>query len=81
MFVLKCVVVISCFFAWLRFVPRHEDELELDVNDPLLVLVEDEDFWYEGFNMRTGERGIFPAYYATEVFKEPEVALKSTTHE
>ncbi|XP_051564223.1 C-Jun-amino-terminal kinase-interacting protein 1-like isoform X1 [Myxocyprinus asiaticus] len=55
-----------------RFVPRHEDELELDVNDPLLVEVEDEDYWYEGYNMRTGARGIFPAYYATEVFKEPE---------
>ncbi|XP_051510612.1 C-Jun-amino-terminal kinase-interacting protein 1-like isoform X2 [Myxocyprinus asiaticus] len=55
-----------------RFVPRHDDELELDVNDPLLVEVEDEDYWYGGYNMRTGERGIFPAYYAIEVFKEPE---------
>ncbi|KAI7814097.1 C-Jun-amino-terminal kinase-interacting protein 1 [Triplophysa rosa] len=60
-----------------RFVPRHKDELELDVRDPLLVLVEDEDFWYEGVNMRTGAQGIFPAYYATEVFKEPEVSLKT----
>lgn len=64
-----------------RFVPRHEDEVELDVNDPLLVLVEDEDFWYEGFNMRTGERGIFPAYYATEIPQEPEVALQTAGSE
>lgn len=55
-----------------RFVPRHEDELELEVDDPLLVEVQAEDFWYEGYNMRTGARGIFPAYYAIEVTKEPE---------
>ncbi|XP_071237283.1 C-Jun-amino-terminal kinase-interacting protein 1-like isoform X1 [Salvelinus alpinus] len=55
-----------------RFVPRHDDELELEVDDPLLVEVQAEDYWYEGYNMRTGTRGIFPAYYAIEVAKEPE---------
>ncbi|KAL6468528.1 hypothetical protein MHYP_G00220520 [Metynnis hypsauchen] len=55
-----------------RFVPRHEDELELEVDDPLLVEVQAEDYWYEGYNMRTGARGIFPAYYAIEATKEPE---------
>ncbi|XP_057692500.1 C-Jun-amino-terminal kinase-interacting protein 1-like isoform X1 [Corythoichthys intestinalis] len=55
-----------------RFVPRHDDELELEVDDPLLVEVQGEDYWYEGFNMRTGARGIFPAYYAIEVTKEAE---------
>uniref|UniRef100_A0A3Q3WAG7 Uncharacterized protein n=1 Tax=Mola mola TaxID=94237 RepID=A0A3Q3WAG7_MOLML len=55
-----------------RFVPRHDDELELEVDDPLLVEVQSEDYWYEGYNMRTGARGIFPAYYAIEVPKEPE---------
>uniref|UniRef100_A0A4W4E893 Mitogen-activated protein kinase 8 interacting protein 1 n=1 Tax=Electrophorus electricus TaxID=8005 RepID=A0A4W4E893_ELEEL len=55
-----------------RFVPRHEDELELDVDDPLLVEDQAEDYWYEGYNMRTGARGIFPAYYALEVTKEPD---------
>ncbi|KAM3626063.1 uncharacterized protein V6R79_021958 [Siganus canaliculatus] len=55
-----------------RFVPRHDDELELEVDDPLLVEVQSEDFWYEGYNMRTGARGIFPAYYAIEVTKDPE---------
>ncbi|XP_053491466.1 C-Jun-amino-terminal kinase-interacting protein 1 isoform X3 [Ictalurus furcatus] len=59
-----------------RFVPRHEDELELEVDDPLLVEDQGEDFWYEGYNMRTGARGIFPAYYATEVTKEPEQIKK-----
>ncbi|XP_061593530.1 C-Jun-amino-terminal kinase-interacting protein 1 isoform X2 [Cololabis saira] len=55
-----------------RFVPRHDDELELEVDDPLLVEVQGEDFWYEGFNMRTGARGIFPAYYAIEVTRDTE---------
>ncbi|XP_037102440.1 C-Jun-amino-terminal kinase-interacting protein 1 isoform X1 [Syngnathus acus] len=55
-----------------RFVPRHDDELELEVDDPLLVEVQGEDYWYEGFNMRTGARGIFPAYYAIEVTKETD---------
>ena len=61
-------------FNWCfgRFVPRHEDELELEVDDPLLVEVQAEDFWYEGYNMRTGARGIFPAYYAMEVNKDSE---------
>lgn len=55
-----------------RFVPRHEDELELEVDDPLLVELQAEDYWYEAYNMRTGARGVFPAYYAIEVTKEPE---------
>ncbi|KAM9312898.1 C-Jun-amino-terminal kinase-interacting protein 2 [Gastrophryne carolinensis] len=52
--------------AVFRFVPRHEDELELDVDDPLLVECEDGS-WCRGYNMRTGERGIFPSFYAHEV--------------
>ncbi|RXN23819.1 C-Jun-amino-terminal kinase-interacting 1-like protein [Labeo rohita] len=64
-----------------RFVPRHDDELELEVNDPLLVELQDEDYWYEGYNMRTGARGIFPAYYATEVFKEQELTLNAKSTE
>uniref|UniRef100_A0A8D3CLQ0 Mitogen-activated protein kinase 8 interacting protein 2 n=1 Tax=Scophthalmus maximus TaxID=52904 RepID=A0A8D3CLQ0_SCOMX len=50
-----------------RFIPRHTDELELDVDDPLYVEEEEDDYWYRGYNMRTGERGIFPAFYAHEV--------------
>lgn len=46
------------------------------MDDPLLVEDQGEDFWYEGYNMRTGARGIFPAYYATEVTKEPEQIKK-----
>lgn len=52
--------------------PRHDDELELEVDDPLLVEVQGEDYWYEGYNMRTGGHGIFPAYYAIEVNKDTD---------
>nr|XP_015194863.1 PREDICTED: C-Jun-amino-terminal kinase-interacting protein 1 isoform X2 [Lepisosteus oculatus] len=58
--------------AVFRFIPRHNDELDLEVDDPLLVEVQADDYWYEAYNMRTGERGVFPAYYAIEVTKEPE---------
>lgn len=58
--------------------PRHEDELELEVDDPLLVELQAEDYWYEAYNMRTGARGVFPAYYAIEVTKEPEHMAGST---
>ncbi|XP_063052195.1 C-Jun-amino-terminal kinase-interacting protein 2 [Engraulis encrasicolus] len=53
--------------AVFRFIPRHADELELDVDDPLLVEQEEDDYWYRGYNMRTGATGIFPAYYAHEL--------------
>ncbi|KAG8438400.1 hypothetical protein GDO86_008905 [Hymenochirus boettgeri] len=60
-----------------RFIPRHPDELQLEVEDPLLVEVQAEDFWYEAYNMRTGERGIFPAFYAVQVTKEQEPVAES----
>ncbi|XP_072290547.1 C-Jun-amino-terminal kinase-interacting protein 2-like [Eucyclogobius newberryi] len=58
-----------------RFIPRHADELELDVDDPLYVEEEEDDYWYRGYNMRTGERGIFPAFYATEVMSQSKELL------
>ncbi|CAN0021682.1 unnamed protein product [Bubo scandiacus] len=61
--------------AVFRFIPRHEDELELDVDDPILVELEEDDYWYRGYNMRTGERGIFPAFYAHEVVGQARDAI------
>ncbi|XP_044286778.1 C-Jun-amino-terminal kinase-interacting protein 2 [Varanus komodoensis] len=60
--------------AVFRFIPRHEDELELDVDDPILVELEEDDYWYRGYNMRTGEWGIFPAFYAHEVASQAKGA-------
>ncbi|KAI3371805.1 hypothetical protein L3Q82_024368 [Scortum barcoo] len=52
-----------------RFVPRHADELYLETDDPVLMLNQSEDLWCQGYNMRTGATGIFPAFYAVRVAK------------
>ncbi|XP_061825766.1 C-Jun-amino-terminal kinase-interacting protein 1-like isoform X2 [Nerophis lumbriciformis] len=52
-----------------RFVPRHADELYLETDDPVLILKQSEDLWCQGYNMRTGATGIFPAFYAVRVAK------------
>uniref|UniRef100_A0A671SZX0 C-Jun-amino-terminal kinase-interacting protein 1-like n=1 Tax=Sinocyclocheilus anshuiensis TaxID=1608454 RepID=A0A671SZX0_9TELE len=56
--------------AVFRFIPRHDDELEMEADDPLLVEVQAEDLWCEAYNMRTGSSGIFPAFYAVKVTKD-----------
>lgn len=53
-----------------RFVPRHADELYLEADDPVLMLSQSEDLWCQGYNMRTGASGIFPAFYAVKVPKD-----------
>ncbi|XP_063294624.1 C-Jun-amino-terminal kinase-interacting protein 1 isoform X2 [Pelobates fuscus] len=65
--------------AVFRFMPRHPGELELEAEDPLLVEVQAEDHWYEAYNMRTGEHGIFPAYYAVQVTKDKDHSTESQT--
>lgn len=62
----------------LRFIPRHTDELALDIDDPLFVEEEEDDHWYRGYNMRTGERGVFPAYYAHQVVSHVREMLGKT---
>lgn len=59
-----------------RFVPRHEDELYLEIDDPVLILDQSEDLWCRGYNMRSGSTGIFPAFYTVAVAKEPSPAQK-----
>lgn len=53
-----------------RFVPRHADELHLETDDPVLMLKQSEDLWCQGYNMRTGSTGIFPAFYSVKVPKD-----------
>ena len=33
-----------------RFLPRHQDEIELEIGDPVYVQKEAEDLWCEGYN-------------------------------
>ena len=54
-------------FAVYRFVPRHEDEILLNVGDAVCVKRIDEDLWCEGKNLRTGESGIFPSRYVSDI--------------
>ncbi|WAR07142.1 JIP1-like protein [Mya arenaria] len=56
-----------------RFVPRHEDEIAIEIGDPIHVFSTDDDLWCEGVNMRTSQRGVFPSMYATDLgFLEEE---------
>lgn len=59
-----------------RFVPRHVDELQLETDDPVLMLKQSEDLWCQGYNMRTGATGIFPAFYAVKVPKDPNHGMQ-----
>ncbi|XP_040017790.1 C-Jun-amino-terminal kinase-interacting protein 1 isoform X1 [Gasterosteus aculeatus] len=59
-----------------RFVPRHADELYLETDDPVLMLNQSEDLWCQGYNMRTGDTGIFPAFYAVRVAKDTNQVQK-----
>ncbi|KAJ8031972.1 C-Jun-amino-terminal kinase-interacting protein 1 [Holothuria leucospilota] len=55
-----------------RFIPRHEDEVALDVSDPIYVEREGADGWCEGINLRTGDEGCYPERYARIYSKETE---------
>ncbi|GFO49127.1 C-jun-amino-terminal kinase-interacting protein 1 [Plakobranchus ocellatus] len=50
-----------------RFIPRHADEINIGIGDPIHVIKEYDDLWCEGINFRTNERGIFPAMYANDL--------------
>ncbi|KAK8757058.1 hypothetical protein V5799_000239 [Amblyomma americanum] len=49
-----------------RFVPRHADEVAIDIGDPVYVSKEADDAWCEGVNLRTGASGIFPSAYVID---------------
>ncbi|KAM8892027.1 uncharacterized protein AB9W97_012257 isoform 2-T2 [Spinachia spinachia] len=59
-----------------RFVPRHADELYLEKDDPVLLLNQSKDLWCQGYNMRTGATGIFPAFYAVRVARDTNQVKK-----
>lgn len=50
------------------------------MDDPILVELEEDDYWYRGYNMRTGERGIFPAFYAHEVVSQAREVTGRQAH-
>lgn len=50
-----------------KFLPRHHDEIELEIGDAVYVEKEADDLWCEGVNLRTGRQGIFPSAYAVDL--------------
>lgn len=50
-----------------KFFPRHHDELEIEIGDPIYVQKEADDLWCEGVNLRTGRQGVFPSAYAVDL--------------
>ncbi|KAJ2954226.1 hypothetical protein O0L34_g2469 [Tuta absoluta] len=50
-----------------KFNPRHHDEIEVEIGDPIYVQKEADDLWCEGVNLRTGQQGIFPSAYAVDM--------------
>lgn len=50
-----------------KFNPRHHDEIDIEIGDPIYVQKEAEDLWCEGVNLRTGRQGIFPSAYAVDL--------------
>ncbi|XP_046808188.1 JNK-interacting protein 1 isoform X2 [Lucilia cuprina] len=50
-----------------KFIPRHHDEIEIEIGDPVYVQKEADDLWCEGVNLRTGRQGIFPSAYAVDL--------------
>ncbi|XP_046997244.1 JNK-interacting protein 1 [Schistocerca americana] len=50
-----------------KFIPRHHDEIEVEIGDPIYVQKEADDLWCEGVNLRSGRQGIFPSAYAVDV--------------
>lgn len=54
-------------FAVYKFVPRHKDELAMNVGDAIHVEKIHADLWCQGTNLMSGEEGIFPSRYASDV--------------
>jgi len=50
-----------------KFTPRHPDEIDIDIGDPVFVQHEADDCWCEGVNLRTKCHGIFPSAYVVDV--------------
>lgn len=56
-----------------RFISRHKDEMDIEIGDPIHVNKTSDDLWCEGTNLRSGQQGIFPSMYATDLqFLEEE---------
>ena len=60
---------ISLYEVVSRFLSRHDDEIDLNVGDKIIVTAKYPDLWYRGTNVITDKQGIFPSLYVKEVSK------------
>ena len=59
--------ILQTHFAVYKFVPRHKDELAMNVGDAIHVEKVHDDLWYEGTNLKSGDQGIFPGRFVSDV--------------
>ncbi|KJH45159.1 phosphotyrosine interaction domain protein [Dictyocaulus viviparus] len=61
--------------AQFAFIPRHSDEVLLDIGDAVHVDRTCDDHWCYGTNLRTGVAGIFPSAIVCEIDIVEEICL------
>uniref|UniRef100_A0A183CV83 JNK-interacting protein 1 n=1 Tax=Gongylonema pulchrum TaxID=637853 RepID=A0A183CV83_9BILA len=57
------------------FIPRHDDEVLLEIGDAVHVERECEDHWCYGTNLRTNLHGIFPSAHVCEIDLVEEICM------
>uniref|UniRef100_A0A0K0F433 JNK-interacting protein 1 (inferred by orthology to a D. melanogaster protein) n=1 Tax=Strongyloides venezuelensis TaxID=75913 RepID=A0A0K0F433_STRVS len=57
------------------FIPRHDDEILLEIGDAIHVEREYDDHWCFGTNLRTGKHGIFPSAHVCEIDLVEEICM------
>ncbi|KAM3718840.1 JNK-interacting protein [Dirofilaria immitis] len=57
------------------FIPRHDDEILLEIGDAIHVERECEDHWCYGINLRTNQHGIFPSAHVCEIDLVEEICM------
>ncbi|VDO41426.1 unnamed protein product [Onchocerca flexuosa] len=57
------------------FIPRHDDEILLEIGDAVHVERECEDHWCYGINLRTNQHGIFPSAHICEIDLVEEICM------
>ncbi|VDN92865.1 unnamed protein product [Brugia pahangi] len=57
------------------FIPRHDDEVLLEIGDAVHVERECEDHWCYGTNLRTNQHGIFPSAHVCEIDLVEEICM------
>lgn len=52
-----------------KFNVRHDDEVGLEVGDSVSLCKVHDDCWFEGTNLRTGQYGVFPSRYVSDILQ------------